>query len=113
MFWEKSAQSIENKGREVEKERQESSRVRKRLEGKGIEEVELMKGFKRGALLGRDAGETKVRRVFTSYDRTDYRSCQYINGSSYLGIGHKAGRAQGSGDKGKIKTGTGQAKTHV
>src|SRR5258708_23790726 len=33
VFWEKSAQSIENKGWEVEKERQESSRVRKRLEG--------------------------------------------------------------------------------
>ena len=50
--WEKSAQSIENKGRELEKERQESSRVRKRLEGKEIEEVELMKEFTRGALLG-------------------------------------------------------------
>jgi len=43
VFWEKSAQSIENKGREVEKERQESSRVRKRLEGKEIEDVEEVK----------------------------------------------------------------------
>src|SRR5258708_15732907 len=49
VFWEKSAQSVENKGREVGKERQESSRVRKRLEGKEIEEVELMKEFKREA----------------------------------------------------------------
>ncbi len=78
VFWEKSAQSIENKGREVGKERQESSRVRKRLEVKEIGEVEEVKEFKRGVLLGRGAGETKVRRVFTSYDRTDYRSCQYL-----------------------------------
>src|SRR5712692_1444500 len=79
VFWEKSPQSMENKGREVGKERQESSRVRKRLEGKEIEEVELMKEFKRGALLGWGAGETMGRRVFTSDDRTDYRSCQYLN----------------------------------
>ena len=79
VFWEKSAQSIENKGREVGKERQESSRVRKRLEGKEIEEVELMKEFTRGAWLGWGAGETMRRRVFTSDDRTDYRSCQYLN----------------------------------
>ena len=79
MFWEKSAQSIENKGREVRKERQESSRVRKGLEGKEIEEVEVMKELRRGVFLRRGAGETMVRRVFTSYDRTDYRSCQYLN----------------------------------
>ncbi len=78
MFCEKSAQSIENKGREVEKQRQESSRVRKRLEGKEIEEVEEVKEFKKGVMLGQGAGETRVRRAFTSYDRTDCRSCQYI-----------------------------------
>jgi len=59
VFWEKSAQSIENKGRELEKERQESSRVRKRLQGKGIEEVEEVKGFGRGVTLGRGAGGTR------------------------------------------------------
>src|SRR5260370_24843760 len=80
VFCEKSAQSIENKGREVGKERQESSRVRKGLEGKEIEEVEEVKEFGRGALLGRGAGETRVKRVLPSYDRTDYRSCQYLNG---------------------------------
>ena len=77
--FEKSAQSIENKGREVEKERQESSRVRKRLEGKEIEEVELMKEFTRGAWLAWGAGETMAKRVFTSDDRADCRSCQYLN----------------------------------
>ncbi len=40
VFWEKSAEVIENKGREPEKERQESLRVRKRKEVKEIEEVE-------------------------------------------------------------------------
>ena len=78
MFCEKSVQSIENKGREFEKERQESSRVCKRLEGKEIEEVEEMKEVKRGAMLGRGAGETMARRVFTSYDRSDCLSCQYL-----------------------------------
>ena len=78
MFCEKSAQSIENKGPELGKERQESSRVRKRLEGKGIEEVAEVKELKTGVLVGRGAGETKVRRVFTSYDRADCRSCQYL-----------------------------------
>ena len=71
MFWEKSAQSIDNKGWEVEKERQESSRVRKRLEGKEIEEVELMKEFTRGAWLRWGAGETMAKRVFTSDDTKD------------------------------------------
>src|SRR5713101_6331177 len=79
VFWEKSAQSIENKGREVGKERQESSRVRKRLKGKEIEEVERMKEFTRGAWLGWGAGETMGRRVFTSDARADYRNCQYLN----------------------------------
>ncbi len=79
VFWEKSPQSIENKGRELGKERQESSRVRKRLEGKEIEEVEVLKELRRGVLLGLGAGKTKLRRVFTRYDRTDYRSCQYLN----------------------------------
>jgi hypothetical protein len=46
------------------------------LEGKEIEEVEEVKKLRRGALLGRGAGETRARRVFTSYDRADYRSCQ-------------------------------------
>jgi hypothetical protein len=75
VFLEKSAQSIENKGRELEKERQESSRVRKRLEGKEIEEVEEGKAFRREVLLGWGAVETMVRRVFTSHDRVDCLSC--------------------------------------
>ena len=54
--------------------------MRKGLEEKEIEETEEVKEFGRGVLLGRGAGETRVRRVFTSYDRTGYRSCQYING---------------------------------
>jgi hypothetical protein len=40
VFCEKSAEVVENKGRESEKERQESLRVRKRKELKEIEEVE-------------------------------------------------------------------------
>src|SRR5258707_13511851 len=39
VFWEKSAEVVENKGRESEKERQESLRVRKRKERKEIEEI--------------------------------------------------------------------------
>ncbi len=78
VFCEKSAQSIENKGREVEKERQERSRVRKRLEVREIEEGEEVKEFGSGALLRRGADETKLGRVFTTYDRIDYRSGQYI-----------------------------------
>src|SRR5713226_6970134 len=44
VFWEKSAEVIENKGRESEKERQESLRVRKRKEAKEIEEVKEIEG---------------------------------------------------------------------
>jgi hypothetical protein len=40
VFCEKSPQSIENKGREVAKETQESSRARKRLEIKEIEKIQ-------------------------------------------------------------------------
>ena len=78
MFWEKSLQSIEKKGRGREKERQESSRVRKRLEGKGIEEVEEVKKLGTEVMVEGDGGETMVWRVFTSYDTKNYRSCQDI-----------------------------------
>src|SRR5260370_26271374 len=44
VFWEKSAEVIENKGRESEKERKESLRVRKRKEIKEIEEVKEIEG---------------------------------------------------------------------
>jgi hypothetical protein len=78
VFLQKSLQSIENKGRELGKERQESSRGGKRLEGKEIEEAEEVKEFGRGVFLGRDGGGTMLRRVFTSDGRADYLSCQYI-----------------------------------
>ena len=78
MFWEKSLQSVENKGRECEKERQESSRVRKQLEGKGIEEVEEVKELGTEVVVEGDGGETIVWRVFTGYDTKNYRSCQDI-----------------------------------
>jgi hypothetical protein len=78
VFCKKSLQSIENKGREHGKEPQESSRARKGLKGKEIEEVEEVKEIGEGMLLGRRASETMVAQVFTSDDRTDYRSCQYI-----------------------------------
>jgi hypothetical protein len=78
VFWEKSLQAIENKGRELGKERQERSRVRKGLERKEIEEVEVEKEFRRGEMPWRDAGETRVRQVVTNYDRTGYQNCQYI-----------------------------------
>jgi hypothetical protein len=80
VFCGKSVQSIENKERALEKERQESSRVRNRKEGKEIEEAEKVEEFgKRGAVEA-DDGETKVRRVFTNYHTTDYRNCQDISG---------------------------------
>jgi hypothetical protein len=78
VFWQKRLQSIENKGKELEKERQESSRGGKRLEAKEIEEVEGESEFGRGTLVRRGAGETMLRQVFTSYNRTNYLSCQYI-----------------------------------
>jgi hypothetical protein len=78
VFWEKSLQSLENKGRGREKERQESSRVRKGLEGKGIEEVEEVKKLGTEVTLEGDGGETMVWRLFTDYDTKNYRSCQDI-----------------------------------
>jgi len=45
VFWKKRLQGIENKRQGFEKERQESSRGGKALEGKGIEEVEEVKEF--------------------------------------------------------------------
>src|SRR5260370_21199475 len=87
-FSEKSLQSIENKGRTFRKERQESSRVRKRLEVKEIEEVGNARLIKHAPLLplffisvdSKPVGRGPVCsvRVFTSYDRADCRSCQYI-----------------------------------
>ncbi len=44
VFCKKSAEVIENKGREPEKERKEKSRVRKRKEAKEIEEVKEVEG---------------------------------------------------------------------
>ena len=44
VFCQKSAEVIENKGRESKKERQESLRVRKRKEIKEIEEVKEVEG---------------------------------------------------------------------
>jgi len=78
VFCEKSLQSIENKGREDGKEWQESSRVRKRLEGKEIEEVEGVKKLGTEVALEGDGSETMVWRVFTGYDTKDYRNCQSI-----------------------------------
>jgi hypothetical protein len=78
VFCKKSLQSVENKGRELGKETQERSRVRKRLEGKEIEEVGVMKEFGSEVLMGWGAGETTVRRVFTSDDRTDYLNWQNL-----------------------------------
>jgi hypothetical protein len=78
VFWKKRLQSIENKRQEPEKERQESSRGGKRLDRKEMEEVEEVKENGRGLTADEVASETKVRRTFTGYDRTDCRSCQYI-----------------------------------
>jgi hypothetical protein len=47
-FWEKRLQSIENKGAKCEKEREESSRGGKRMEGKEIEEGEESKNAGEG-----------------------------------------------------------------
>ncbi len=44
VFWEKSAEVIENKGSRGEKERKERSRVRKRKKAKEIEEVQEIEG---------------------------------------------------------------------
>ncbi len=52
VFLKKSVQSIENKGREVEKQLQESSRVRKGLEGKEISRKEAVETRGRSCLGG-------------------------------------------------------------
>ena len=44
VFWEKSAEVIENKGSRGEKERKERSRVRKRKKAKEIEKVKEVEG---------------------------------------------------------------------
>jgi len=44
VFWEKSAEVIENKGSVCEKERKERKRVRKRKEAKEIEKVKEVEG---------------------------------------------------------------------
>jgi hypothetical protein len=71
-FWKRGCKALKTKDGSVEKERQKRSRARKGLKGKEIEEVDLMQEFRRGMLLGWGAGETTVRRVLTSDDRTDY-----------------------------------------
>jgi hypothetical protein len=65
VFLKKSLQSIENKGRELGKERQESLRGGKRLEGKEIEEAEEVKEF------GRECcwGEVRVKRWRGEYSQ--------------------------------------------
>ena len=70
VFWKKRLQGIENKGQGREKERQESSRGGKRLEGKEIEEATFLKEFGRGPLLRRWEGEGRVWRVFTTNGTT-------------------------------------------
>jgi hypothetical protein len=67
VFLSKSAQNIENKGREGGKKLQESSRVRKGLEGKEIGEKQEEKGWGRGVKLVLRGDKTKVKRVFTSH----------------------------------------------
>jgi len=68
VFWKKRLQSIENKGQEREKERQESSRGGKRLEIKEIEETEFLREFGRGvwlrwATVKRRSGEYSRRKI--------------------------------------------------
>ncbi len=48
------------------------------MERKEIEEAEVKKEFRRRERPWRGAGETRVKQVFTSYDRTGYQNCQYI-----------------------------------
>src|SRR5229473_7275713 len=58
-------------------------------------------------MLGRGAGETMVRRLFTSYDRTDYRSCQYLYWVLiFTDWAQKQGHAQELEDNRKVKTRT-------
>jgi hypothetical protein len=78
VFLKKRLQPIENKGEGLEKERQESLRGGKRLEGKEIEEVEEVKGFRTGRKCEAREAETKAWRVLTRHDTKNYRNCQYI-----------------------------------
>src|SRR6266851_3651545 len=95
VFWEKSAQSIENKGREVGKERQESSRVRKRLEVKEIAKLRRSGSSEEGRCWD---GEP-VKRWSDKYSQAMIgQIIEVVNTLMEfwcLGIGHKAGRAQG------------------
>jgi hypothetical protein len=66
VFWKKSVQTIENKGREGEKDDEEHSRARKELEGKDIEELKTIRYFKGSMTAAR--GKGAVKRVFTRED---------------------------------------------
>jgi hypothetical protein len=77
VFWKKRLQGIENKGQEREKERQESWRGGKRLDGKEIEGA--LKKLRRAVWLKRALMKRGVWRVFTSHDTKDYRKRQSFN----------------------------------
>ena len=87
VFWKKSVQTIENKGRDGEKDDKERSRARKDLEGKDIEELEKVRDFREGITAGRgkeplsEYSQARIRRIG-----------EIVNNKSklwYLSIGHK------------------------
>jgi hypothetical protein len=65
VIWKKSLQSIENKGKQQEKERQESSRDGKGLQGKEIEEIEERKEVRRAVVKGRSGERSQgmIRKI--------------------------------------------------
>jgi hypothetical protein len=78
VFWKKRLQSIENKGCELQKERQESSRGAKPLRTEGLVEIEEVEKVRKAARSDGVDDKRRDWRVFTGYDTKNYRICQYI-----------------------------------
>jgi hypothetical protein len=66
VFCRKSAEVVENKGRELKKERKESLRVRKRKEVKEIEEVKEVEGEDRARFVRDNTRNGTIDWVYSS-----------------------------------------------
>ena len=94
VFLQKSAEVIENKGREPEKERQKSLRARKRQEVKEIKEVEEVKEQRSASFVRRSSESIGVRRWVRG--RQARREILSLGGQSDLASGSPRSGANGA-----------------